>query len=446
MTGLAPADAGSSVRMPVVLMALLVAARIAVVAAYPFISAQVPEWAWANNDGYDVLAVNWMETGVFSMERGEPTALRLPLYPALIASARFAAGAAYPSATMVLQAALSVWTGVLLFGMSARLFGRRVAALAVGLFIFHPQVNNFVFRCATETLFTFLVVALAHEAVRFVQTRRGWHLVGAAVCLGLSLLTRPTLAPLAGLCLPVLLGWSFAGRREMLRHLGWTAAAAGTVLLILAPWLARNWIRSGGEWVLQTWVGQPMCQGVYVTRHLDEFLDGRKTLTQLDQDCLTDIRLLDRRLARKLPVAMGSLAREVASDRYFRARAHLIAEKSTAKRARQLFRNLLWAPVLQMTWRGTRILMPWNWPLLAFGLWGVLAGLRKYRRRWLEALPALVLFGYLYFGHAATWPQARYVLPGLVPFLAFSALGMAEAFRAWPDRKPAQPERRPSSI
>ena len=432
--------------MPLVLMALLVAARIAVVAAYPFISAQMPEWAWANNDGYDVLAVNWMETGVFSLERGEPTALRLPLYPALIVLARLAAGAFYPWAAMLLQAALSVWTGVLLFRMSARLFGRRVGALAAGLFIFHPQVNNFVFRCATETLFTFLVVALAHEAVRFLQTRQSRHLLGASACLGLSLLTRPTLAPLAGLCLPVLLGWSFAGRREMLRRLGWTAAAAGTVLLILAPWLARNWIRSGGEWVLQTWVGQPMCQGVYVTRHLDEFLDGRKTLTQLDQDCLTDIRLLDRRLSRSLPAGMGSLAREVAADRYFRERARLIAEQSPPERARQLFRNLLWAPVLQMTWRGTRILMPWNWPLLAFGLWGVIAGFRKYRRKWLEALPALVLFGYLFFGHAATWPQARYVLPGLVPFLAFSALGLAESVRAWTDRKPAKSERRPSSI
>lgn len=445
MTRPAPAVAGSSVRMPLVLMALLVAARIAAVAVHPFLAAQVPEWAWANNDGYDALAANWLETGAFSLERGEPTALRLPLYPALIALARLAAGAFYPWATMLLQAALSVWTGVLLFRMSARLFGRRVGALAAGLFIFHPQVNNFVFRCATETLFTFLVMALAHEAMRFIQTRRGGHLFGASACLGLALLTRPTLAPLAGLCLPVLLGWSIAGRREWFRRLGWTTAAAGTVLLILAPWLARNWVRSGGEWVLQTWVGQPMCQGIYVTRHLDEFLDGRKTLTQLDQDCLTDIRLLGRRLSRSLPADMGSLAREVAADRYFRQRARLIAERSPAERARQLLRNLLWAPVLQMTWRGTRILMPWNWPLLAFGLWGALVGLRKCREQRRAALPALALFGYLYFGHAAAWPQARYVLPGLVPFLAFSALGMAETVRAWTGRRPAEPERRPPS-
>lgn len=433
-------------RMPRGLLALLVAARLAMVAAYPVLVAHVPQWAWANNDGYDAIAANWMETGAYSLEPGVPTALRLPLYPALIALVRFAAGPAYPGAVMLLQAALSVGAGILLFRLTARLFGRRVAALAAALFIVHPQVNNFVIRCATETTFIFLAMAFVYEATRFVQTRRGRHLVGGAAAMGLSLLTRPTLAPLAGICLPVLLGWSFAGRRETGRRLGWTAAATGTTLLILAPWLVRNGMRTGGEWVLQTWVGQPMCQGVYVTRHLDEFLDGRKTLTQLDQDCLTDIRLLDRRLSRTLPADVVGISREVASDRYFRKRARLLADRPFGGRARQLGRNLLWAPVLQMTWRGTRILMPLNWPLLAFGLWGVAVAFGKDPRAWMERLPALVAFGYLYGGHAATWPQARYVLPGLVPFLAFSALGMAAVFNAWRPRDPAKRERRPASI
>lgn len=445
MTSLAPAGNGTSFRMPSTLFALLVAVRIAMVAAYPSLVSHVPEWSWENNDGYDRIAHHWAETGVYSLERGEPTALRLPLYPALIAFSRFAGEAAYPWTAMLLQAALSVWTGVLLFRTSAHLFGHRVAALALGLFIFHPQVNNFIVRCATETLFVFLVVALSHEAMRFIQTRRGAHLVGASAYLGLSLLTRPTLAPLAWLCLPVLLGWSCAGRREMARRLGWTAAATGTALLILAPWLARNWIRSGGEWILQTWVGQPMCQGGHVTRHLDEFLEGRKTLTQLDQDGLTEIRLLDRRLSRTLPADMGSIAREVAADRYFRSRARMMADDAPLKRIRQLLRNLLWAPVLQMTWRGTRILMPWNWPMLAFGLWGMAVCFRKYRQKWVESLPVLILFGYLFIGHAATWPQARYVLPGLVPFLAFSALGLADLFSARQNRNPARPERRSAS-
>ncbi|HPT15925.1 MAG TPA: glycosyltransferase family 39 protein, partial [Kiritimatiellia bacterium] len=221
MTGASPAEAGFSRRMPAALLALLVAVRLAAVAIQPLLAERVPDWAWANNDGYDALAANWLATGAFSLDPGVPTALRLPLYPALLALARLAAGPAYVWATMLLQAALSVATGVVLFRLAAELFGRRVAAWTVVLFVVHPQVNNFVVRCATETLFTFLAAAFALAATRFARDRRGRDLVGAAAWLGLSLLTRPTLAALAWLGLASLLAWSWAGRRDALRRLGW---------------------------------------------------------------------------------------------------------------------------------------------------------------------------------------------------------------------------------
>ena len=414
------------VRLPRGWLACLVAVRLALVAAQPFLAARVPEWAWANNDGYDLIALNWVETGVYSLDRGVPTALRLPLYPALIAVAvRVAGSSAYPWIVMGMQAALSVWTGCLLFRMAADLFGRRAGLAAFALFLVHPQVNHFVFRCATETLFTCGVVLLAHEAVRFLRDRRLRPLLGAAAALGLSLLTRQTLLPLAWAGGLALVGWSFGDRREIGRRLGWTAAAAATTLLLLAPWLARNRIRSGGEWGLQTWTGQPLCQGAHVTRHLDEFFSGRKSLTELDQACLAEIQVLEKRFVRTLPPGTDGIAREIASDRYFRERARQLAARAPMDRARRTVRNLLWAPVLQMTWRSTRILMLCNWPLLALGLWGAAVCAWKTPRKLLEASPVLVLFGYVWFAHAATWPQARYILPGLVPFLAFSGSGLA---------------------
>jgi hypothetical protein len=331
---------------------------------------------------------------------------------------------------MALQAVLSIGTGCLLFRMTAGLFGRRVGTVALVLFIFHPQVNHFILRCATETLFVFLLVWLAHEAVRFLQTRQARHLVWASVGMGLSLLTRQTLAPLAWMALLALLVWSFRSRGEWFCRLGGTAVAAGTVLLLLAPWLSRNWIQSGGNWVLQTWVGQPMCQGAYVTRHLDEFFAGRKSLTELDQAGLEEIKFLERRRPRTLATEQRGIAREVASDRFFRERARQLAARSPMDRARRTLRNLLWTPVLQMTWKSTRILMACNWPLLGFGLWGMAVCARRNPRKLAESSPLWILFGYLLFAHAATWPQARYVLPGLVPFLAFSAFGMNSAL-AW---------------
>lgn len=424
-----PAESENPLRIPVLWFALLVVFRVAMVVAQPFFAAHVPEWAWANNDGYDTIAIHWVETGAYSLERGVPTALRLPLYPALIAIAFRVAGSAYPWVVMALQAALSIWTGCLLFRMAAGLFGRRTGLATLALFLLHPQVNHFVFRCATETLFIFLLVALAHEAVLFFRTRRARHLAGAAAAMGLSLLTRQTLLPLAWLGLLALLCWSFGCREQRRQHLGWTASATGIVLLLLAPWLARNWIRSDGDWVLQTWTGQPLCQGAYVTRHLDEFFSGRKNITELDQACLAENRLLERRLFRSQSNPPRGIAREVAADRYFRERARQLVGRSPMDRARRTLRNLLWAPVLQMTWKSTRVLMFFNWPLLALGLWGMVSCARHNPRQLMESSPVWILFGYLLLAHAATWPQARYILPGLVPFLMFSGLGLTRIFR-----------------
>ena len=425
-----PSGAGNSalhadsVRLPWVWIVCLVAVRVAVVVAQPFLIDHVPEWKWSNNDGYDTLAIHWVESGVYALERGEPTALRLPLYPALISAAVFACGPAYPFAVMVAQAGLSIWTGILLFRMASGLFGRKSGLLALALFLVHPQVNLFVIRCATETLFTFLVVAFLHEVVRFVRTLQTRPLVWASFALGLSLLTRQTLAPLAWMGGVALLAWSLRRRSEIRHRMAQAGVAVGVVFLLLAPWLARNRIHSGGDWILQTWVGQPLCQGAYVTRHLDEFLDGRKTLTELDQACLVEIQVLEKRFVRTLPPGISGIPREVAADRYFRNRVRELLSRSPVDRAIRFFRNLLWAPVLQMTWKSTRVLMLCNWPVLLFGGWGVALWLRMPAVKRREGLPVLVVFGYLYASHAATWPQARYILPGLVPFLAFAGFGL----------------------
>lgn len=415
-----------------ILAAALLTVRLALIAAYPALADRVPDWRWDNNDGYDTLAIHWLETGVYGLEPGLPTALRLPLYPALIAAVYRLAGGPVPAGVMLVQALLSVGTGLLLYDMTVRLFGRRAGLAAALVFLVHPQVNNFVFRCATETLFLFLVTALCHQAAAFLRTRRPRHLLLAALAMGLSLLTRQTLAPLAGAAVLLLPGASvFAPRRERKRRLAWALAAIAAGMAVLAPWLLRN-RRQAGEWVLQTWTGQPMCQGLYVSRHLEEFFARRRTLTELDQAALFEIGLLERRLRRRWPDDLPPVAREAAADRFFRRRALDLMARAPAGQVRRTLRNLAWAPVLQMTWRGTFPLMILNWPILLLGAWGLAHALRMPRTVRIEILPALAVFAYLYASHALTWPQARYLLPGLVPFLAFTGLGIDRLFRRSP--------------
>lgn len=220
-----------------VLFVMLLVVRLGMVAVYPVLARAMPQWGWANNDGYDTIAVNLVTTGTFALENGIPTAARLPLYPWLIAACYAILGDAYPVAVMLIQALLSFSTGVYLYLTTKTLFGRNAAIATAALFILHPQVNNFVFRCATETLFSFLVMAALYHAVRYVQKQRLKELVLATWWLSLSLLTRQTLAPMAFACLPLLLLIRTGGSPRFVDRLLHTTVAVITAVLVLAPWL-----------------------------------------------------------------------------------------------------------------------------------------------------------------------------------------------------------------
>lgn len=411
-------------RMLWILLAGLLLVRLGMVLAYPGVVRAMPQWEWSNNDGYDLIAVQWVDTGTFGFAPDVPTAARLPLYPALIALGYRIAGDHYPAAVMVIQALLSVITGWLLWRLADRLFDRRVAAICLGLFILNPHANNFVFRCATETVFVFLVTGWLEATTRMLRSGRFVDAAVAAVWLGLALLTRQTLVPLAALGLVLLVfraRFTSAPGRRLLHLCGVSLVLAS----LTGPWLARNHARSGSFPVFQTWVGAPMFQGVYVSRNLDEFLRRHKTVSELDIEA-------DRILRGETELFLAGhagfarpIAREVMADRYARDLATSALAENPGRTAGQVLRNVVLAPVLQLTWRSTHVLMAWNYPLLLLAAIGGVACFRSDRSRFLAATPILFVFGYLLLVHSIVWPQARYILPGLVPLTVFSAHGLA---------------------
>ncbi len=410
----------------VALLVLLLLVRLAMVACYPVFTARLQEWAWSNNDGYETIAINWLADGVFAMERGVPTAVRLPLYPALIATCYGLAGRAVPILVMLVQAVLSTATGLLLYRMTERLFGRRAAIITIGLFILHPQANNFVFRCATETLFCFLVSGLLYATVRFLQTGERHVILLGGAALGLSLLVRETLAPLALLAMVLLAATAgirplrFSPRVTRDLVLAFTVAA-----LITAPWIVRNAAHTGKLPVFQTWVGHPLFQGTHVSRHLARARRGETSITALDLEALEIIRRQTASRASDLPPAAGPIRRELADDDVARRMAYAEWRRDPRAFAGRFLRNLLLAPVQQMTRRSTLMLMVWNWPLLVLSLIGAGWSLLVCRTAFRYALPVIIVFGYLLAVHAAVWPQARYIMPGLLPFSAFAGFALA---------------------
>lgn len=410
-------------RTILLLMGVLFAVRFSAVLGYPFLVSIKPEWTWSNNDGYDAIALNLVRYGTFGLAPDVPTASRLPLYPLLIAACYVLAGTSYPSAVMIVQAFLSCVTGYLMYRTALNLLGRSAGIAVLFLFVLHPQSSNFVFRCSTETLFVFLVMAFLSAAVNYIQKRTMRALVQASLWMGLSLLTRQTLAPLAVICLIVLALWAFFSPTSARAKLGHAFIAGVIVAAMLSPWIIRNYEKSGRVPVLQTWVGQPLYQGVYVSQNLSKFINGERTIAQLDAEALSlVVRKTQKYIRENRDNLRGPIEREVVADRYARKLARAEIGRDPARSIFLILRNLALAPVLQMTWKSTGVLMIWNWSLLILSFWGAILLFRRDRVRFIHATPLIVMFLYLLTIHAVVWPQARYVMPGLLPFSIFAGL------------------------
>lgn len=419
-------------RILALLLILCLLVRLAAVFAYPCIVRFMPAWEWSNNDGYDAIAAHWVDTGTFALERGVPTAARLPLYPLLIAACYAVFGSGYPAAVMILQALLSVLTGFLLYRLADSVFGRRTAHVALALFILHPQVNNFIFRCATETLYTLIVTGLVYALVRAFRHRRPRLYAEAALWLGLSLLTRQTLAPVAWILplLPFFTPCSVGSKSRSCAHRAHTTLIVLTVLaLVLAPWLMRNYRLSGRRSVLQTWVGQPLYQGAYTSIHMNEFFKGEKTISDLDQEALAKIRMKTAAWLNAQPAGLRPVEREAIADRFARKEARALMRTDPGGWILRFLRNLLLAPFIQMTWKSSAVLLLWNIPLLLLSCAGLIRWLRSAPPNVFDVLPIVILFLYFWAVHAAVWPQARYLLPALIPFSALAGYTIAGIFK-----------------
>jgi 4-amino-4-deoxy-L-arabinose transferase-like glycosyltransferase len=172
----------------------------------------------------------------FAWADGQPTSLRPPLYPGVLASI-WAIGPDNLQAVRVVQILLSLATAALVYILGARLYSSRVAAWAAGACWLYPSFIFFDFLILTETLFTFLLVGFVLATVILVQTPRAPTAVCCGVALGLAALTRSLLWPLPLVLCPLLTALIRApwGRRLALPCL----VLAGYAVVVV-PWAVRN--------------------------------------------------------------------------------------------------------------------------------------------------------------------------------------------------------------
>lgn len=183
------------------------------------------------DEGYYVRAARSLAAG-----EGYPGALRPPGYPLFVATALVVGGGSLRVAR-VAQIAVALVGIAALFALVRRRFGTRAAVLSSLLCALHPTLVFYSHVFWSETLVTTLLLLVFLCLDRFDASRRDAWLAGAGAALGAAVLTRDMLL----FFVPVVVAWTWlvpcASVRAGVRR---TALVAVPVLLVVAPWMARN--------------------------------------------------------------------------------------------------------------------------------------------------------------------------------------------------------------
>jgi len=163
---------------------------------------------------------------------------RMPLYPLLIAGIQDIFGDA-PRAVALIQALIDAGTCALIAALGALisppvgLIAGILAALSVTLIVFSTQI-------LTDTLFLFFFALMLLAAARFLLRPSAALALCAGVTGGLSLATRPAVAPLLAAAMPVFFVVALVRRRSFSLAVGSAVLFAVAAAVPIAPVLLRN--------------------------------------------------------------------------------------------------------------------------------------------------------------------------------------------------------------
>lgn len=218
-------------RVLVMALVLGVAVRVAILAKTGALGAQI-----VDEQHYSQIAQNIVAGNGFAWGPGEPTSIRPPLYPGLLAAV-WTLSPNNLQAIRVLQMLLTLATAVLVYILGSRIYDPAVGAWAAAATWLYPSLIFANFLILTETLFTFLLIAFVLLAVLLVQTPRASAAFACGITLGLAALTRSILWPLPLILCPLL---TVLIRGSLPRRILLPALVFAGYAVVVAPWAARN--------------------------------------------------------------------------------------------------------------------------------------------------------------------------------------------------------------
>jgi 4-amino-4-deoxy-L-arabinose transferase-like glycosyltransferase len=329
---------------------------------------------------------------------GEATAHWSYLYTGFLAAVYLVFGH-HPLAARLIQSIFSGLGCWLIYRIGARLFDPRAGLAAAALTAGYAYFIFFDAALMTQSTYIVALLAAVDQALLLRERPSATGSVVLGLALGTGTLLRQTLLLFA----PVLLGWAARPRDATIRWRGALLSAA-TIVLIVAPWTAYNWITFDDFLLLNSNGGFFL----YSSNHPSQGVRFDPNLVAPLPESLAGLPepALDRALYREA-------VKNVAGDpmRFLRLSLSRVPH----------YYQLL--PSADSDWISNAA------RLCSFTLYlpFMLAGLVLSRPRWRLCLP---IYLYLCFDaalHLASWAAPRYRLPSDALAMVFAGLAVSRA-------------------
>jgi 4-amino-4-deoxy-L-arabinose transferase-like glycosyltransferase len=217
---------------------------------------RTPWGGGGDTQAYVLLAHNLIDGHGYAYA-GEPTALRAPAYPLLLAGSLKLFGNYALAGMRWLQFGEGLTTVLLCAAIARRIFDARAAKAVLLVSLFFPTLAIMNGEILSEATATFLSTLFLYLMIRYVQESSWLTLTALSVTIGLAALTRFNMALLGGVAIVACL---FAiGALPKWRAIAWVFLVS---VLVVSPWLIRNEVVFHGQVLFSTHAGIDAVEGV----------------------------------------------------------------------------------------------------------------------------------------------------------------------------------------